>query len=262
MSHETLEENCDFTALAGGYAVLANRSQPSVRLMKLKNHGEADLLSYDARFVHDEARISQDGKTAMLFGYKAFRIYDMDGNLLAEGAFPDAETIYDQQFRKEAGGSYLEVIWYDGTVRTYSAADGSLLSETVGEPPDDSLYEEFLTDRYRITSALHGAPEVFDLESGEPVAVLWPEDYLTYVTQAEDFLITEYVSAEGERYGLLLDESFETVAYLPGLCDSLGDMMVFDYGSGNLRQCRLYSLQELVTLGETYMENNRREREE
>ena len=262
LSHEILEESCDFIELAGGYAILANRSQPSVRLMRLESHEETKLLSYDARFVHDEARISQDKKTAMLFGYETFRIYDMGGNMLAEGVFPDAETIYDQQFRKEDGGSYLEVIWYDGTVRTYNAADGSLLSETAGEPPDDSLYEEFFTDRYRIASTLHGAPEVYDLESGELEAVLQPEDYLTYVTQTGEYLITEYVSAAGERYGLLLDENFETAAYLPGLCDSSGDMLVFDYGSGNLRQCRLYSLQELVALGESYMENTGRERKE
>ena len=30
--------------------------------------------------------------------------------------------------------------------------------------------------------------------------------------------------------------------------------LVFDYQSGDLRQCRLYSLQELIALGEKYLE--------
>lgn len=253
MSHEGEGEEFDFTALAGGHAVLADRDRPEVRLMKLTDHEDSVLLSYDARFAHDEARISGDGKTAMLFNYEGYRIYDMDGELTAEGSFPDSERIYDQQFCKADGGSFLEVIWYDGTVREYSAADGSLMAERIEEPPDDTLYEEFYTDRYRIESPLHGAPRVYDLESGRQAAELSAEAYLTYVTQAEDLLITEYVSAAGERYGLLLDENFETIAYLPGLCDIWGDRLVFDYESGNLRQCRLYSLQELIALGETYM---------
>ena len=35
----------------------------------------------------------------------------------------------------------------------------------------------------------------------------------------------------------------------------LNKIVVFDYGSGNLRQCRLYSLQELIVLGEIYLQN-------
>ena len=78
------------------------------------------------------------------------------------------------------------------------------------------------------------------------------EAYLTYVTQAGDCLITEYISAEGLRYGLLLNSEFETLAYLPNLCDVAGDVLFFDYESGNLRQSRLYSLRELVALGDAY----------
>jgi len=261
MSHANTEEEINFTSLAGGYGILANRSQPEIRLLKLENHEEASLFSYDARFIHDEARISGDGKTVMLFNYEKFQIYDMEGKQLEEGTFPDSEKIYDQQFRKNGADSYLEIIWYDGTVIKYSAADGTMISEEKGAPPDKTLYEEFFTARYRIESPLHGTPEVYDLESGNRVASLESEDYLTYVTELEDYLVTEYVNAEGERYGLLLDGGFEPVAYLPNLCDIAGDKLVFDYKSGNLRQSRLYSLQELMTLGEAYMENYRRENE-
>lgn len=251
MSSESAKENCDFVNLNGGYAIIGNRNEPSVRLMKLENHENAQLLSYDARYIHDEARISQDGRTAMLFDYQGFRIYDMDGQVLNQVELPDPEQIYDQQFRKSEKGSWLEVIWYDGVVRCYSAADGSLIETSEIEPPSIDLYEEFYTDDYRFASPLHGVPEVYDRETNRLVAELEKDAYLTYVTSMGEYIITEYISADGKRYGLLLDDKLQTVAYLPGLCDVTGEMLVFDDKSGNLRQSRLYSLQELKALGES-----------
>lgn len=256
MSTESGSENWDFVRLTDEYAVLGNRSEPWLRIMKLENHSEARLVSYDARFAHDEARVSQDGQTVMLFSYKNFRIYDKEGELLTQVEMPDADSIYDQQFRRNEKGSWLEVIWYDGTVRCYSAADGSMISEEVGKKPSKDLYEEFYTEKYRIASGLHTAPEVYDLASGKQVGTLEEKSYLTYVTQVGEYIMTEYISAEGERYGILLDDSLQKLAYLPNLCDATENQLVFDYGSGNLRQCRLYSLPELITLGKTYTEEN------
>lgn len=259
LSVERGNENYDFVVLMQNYAVTGNRNEPSVRLMKLENHSEAQLLSYDARYAHDEARISRDGRTIMLFNYINFRIYDKGGNILTQVELPDAEYIYDQQFVKNEEGSWLEVSWYDGTIRRYSAADGSLIFEETGEAPPKDLYEEFFTNEYRIASSLHTAPEVYDLKTGRLIATLEEDSYLTYVTQTGEYIITEYISAAGERYGLLLDSKLQKLACLPGLCDVLGDMLVFDYESGNLRQCRLYSLQELTALGETYLINQKGE---
>ena len=178
---------------------------------------------------------------------------------------PEPESIYDQQFRKTEDGSWLEVIWYDGTIRCYSASDGSVISEIKGEAPDKDLYEEFYTNQYKIVSSLHGSPEVYDLQSNQKVAVLEEDAYLTYVTQVGEYIVTEYVSAAGEkygqeRYGLLLDSRLQTLARLPGLCDVSDETFIFDYGSGNLRQCRLYSLQELIALGEAYLQNEKGEK--
>jgi len=253
MSMESCEQNCDFAVLTESYAVLGNRNEPSIRILKLENHKEAQLLSYDAWYEHDEARVSQDGSTVMLFGYKKFRIYDMAGNIVGEQDMPDAANIYDQQFVRENGNSWLEVIWYDGTRRCYSAADGSLISEKLGDIPRKDLYEEFFTERYRIVSNLHETPKVFDKHSGKLEAVLETDDYLTYVTQVGEYIVTEYVTAEGERYGFLLDANLQKLAYLPCLCDIIDDTFIFDYKSGNLRQCRLYSLHELTALGEQYI---------
>lgn len=253
-SRETGENPADFLELGNTYAVAGSRNDPTLRIMKLENYEDTILLTYDARYAHDEARISQDGSTVMLFNNDGFRIYDRSGKQITEVPLPDADSIYDQQFRKEAEKSYLEVIWYDGTVRTYSAADGTILSEEQKEAPGKDLYEEFYTEDYRVASSLHAAPVVYDAASGRELATLEEEGYLTYVTQLGDLLVTEYISTEGERYGLLLNSDFEILAKLPGLCDVWNGSFIFDYESGNLRQCRLYSIQELITLGQNYIE--------
>lgn len=250
MSSESGNQNADFLALAGPYAVIGNRTETALRVMELESHEDAELARYDARDAHEEARLSADGKTVMLFGYQGFRIYDISGELLVQEKLEDADTIYDQQFRREGETSWLEVIWYDGIRRNYSASDGSLLSEEAGEAPAKDLYEEFFVGDYRIASGLHDAPVVYDAKSGREVAVLETDGYLAYVTQMGDYFITEYIDADGRRYGLLLNERFEPLAYLPGLCDTMGDVFVFDDGAGSLRQSRLYSLEELVALGE------------
>lgn len=253
-SRETGENLFDFLELGNTYAVAGSRNDPTLRIMKLENYEDTILLTYDARYVHDEARISQDGSTVMLFNNDGFRIYDRSGEQITEVSLPDADSIYDQQFRKGTENSYLEVIWYDGIVRTYSAVDGTILSEEQKEAPGKDLYEEFYTEDYRVASSLHAAPVVYDAASGRELATLEEEGYLTYVTQLGDLLVTEYISTEGERYGLLLDSNFEVLAKLPGLCDVWNGSFIFDYESGNLRQCRLYSIQELIALGQNYIE--------
>lgn len=251
---EAGNQNADFMEMTGMYAVIGNRTEHTLRILRLEGHEETVLASYDVRYPHEEARVSGDGKTTMLFGEGGtFRIYDRNGQFIMEGKLPEAESIYDQQFRREGEQSYLEVIWYDGSRRCYSAEDGILLSEEKGEAPAKDLYEEFFVGNYRIASGLHDAPEVYDTASGRHVATLEMDGYLTYVTEIGEYYITEYIDAAGERYGFLLNGQFETLAYLPGLCDVVGDKLVFDYGSGNLRQSRLYSLQELIALGEAYV---------
>ncbi|MBD5552385.1 MAG: serine/threonine protein kinase [Lachnospiraceae bacterium] len=253
VSEESCEENSDFVILTESHALIGNRNEPELRVLKLENHKEEQIFSYDARYGHEEARLSADGEHAMLFDYKGFRIYDKAGELIAETEMPDARNIYDQQFRRDGENSWLEVIWYDGTIRCYSAKDGSLIKEEKGEKPEKDLQEEFYVSKYRIVSPLHSAPEVYDVDSGRLIALLEEEDYLTYVTETGEYIITEYINTDGERYGILLNQNLEKLAYLPRLSDICGDTLVFDYQSGNLRQCPVYTLSELVEMGETYL---------
>ncbi|MCR4807031.1 MAG: protein kinase [Lachnospiraceae bacterium] len=256
----TVTENLDFLDVAGKYIMTASRNGPDIAVLSTEDHTDAIRFKYDPGCAHDEARISGDGKTAVLFDINGFAVFDAGGKELANISLPDPESIYDQQFvRGEGNGSCLEVTWYDGTVRDYSALDGSLIKEEKISPPEKNLYEEFLADRYRIASSLHEAPVVFDRETGRQLAVLKEEANLTYVTETGYGLMTEYISTDGERYGLLLNDVFEPIAVLPGLCDVYEDKVLFDYGSGDLRQCRLYSLDELKALGEERLNGKERD---
>lgn len=254
----TWEAPSSFVDIAGSFAAFADLSAPNLRLMKLEDSGDALLAVYDPADVHDEARLSAGGETIMLFRYDGFRIYKADGTRIADVRLPDPMEVYDQQFRREDGGSFLEVTYNSGLVRTYSAASGDLLSEEQGTPPDGSLEEEFFTDRLRIVRPLHGTPAAYDRESGELLWELEPQDYLAYAVQAGEYIVTDYyTSGQGNRYSLLLNESGEVLARMPGLCDVLEDgTLVFDDQFGNLRQSRIYSPQELAALGEQYRGGN------
>lgn len=238
----------EFLGIAAGTAVMGGRDEPKLTVMKYESHPEQEIFSYDPSYRHDEARVSADGSTVMLFSYDQFRLYRMDGELIAEGTFPDAKELYDQQYRREGQESYLELIYNDGRRAAYSARDGSLLRQWQGEKPDLTLYEEFETDRFLIKSPLHGAPSVCDRKTGKALYTLKGEDYLTYVTQAGEYLVVQYVTADGYFYGQLLNEDCEVIADLPYLSDVIGERLIFDYPTGNMRETRIYNIDELIDL--------------
>ena len=240
---------CDFLTLAGQYAILSSRDSASVRIMKLTSHADQQLATYDPSFMHDEARVNSNRESVMLYSYQSFRICGMNGDVLYEQEIPDAAEVYDQQYRRSENGDYLEVIYNDGLTRCYAANDGTVISETQGERRNDSLDEEYITERFRIKAPLHGTPTVYDKTTNEVLAELQSDDYMVYATDVEGGIIAEFINSQGQRYGLLLNEQMETLAKLPNLCDILPDgTLVFDNMRGELRESQLYSAQELITL--------------
>lgn len=235
---------------AGDIVLSARIDTPVIEIMKYEEHSDADVLKYDPSFEHDEARISADEKTVMLFSYKQFAIYDMEGNMTAEIKLPDPESVYDQQYKREGQKSYLEVTYRDGKLLTYDADSGELLSESFAETPEKALDEEFYTDDFRVEAPLHGTPQIYDREMGKKIGQLEEEAYLTYVTQTEDCLIVQYITADGICYGILLNKDCRPVAYLPYLSDIKDGRLYFDYPSGNLRKSDIYDLDSLVRLAE------------
>lgn len=113
--------------------------------------------------------------------------------------------------------------------------------------PDSSLYEELETPDYRIASELHGYSKVYRRSDGTLAAELSEDAYLTYVTQLDDGrLVMQYVTADNDFYGVLMDSGFHELARLPYLCDISNGQAVFDYPDGNMRSTRFYTLAELI----------------
>ena len=245
--------------IAGGYRVKGSLNSPTVLISKYESHRDKVIINYDPDYMHDEARLNVKKSRIMLFSFSSFRIYDFDGRLVKEISIPNAEQIYDQQYRRDNGESYLEVIYYDGTIHKYSGDDGKLIAVEAIAPPDPSLYEEFTTDNLRITAPLNGTPIAYDIFTGDLIRKLEKDGYLTYVTQVGECVITEYLVMRGDwcdRYGLLLDgKTCETLAYIPNLCDVVDNKLIIDDSlSGSLREIRLFSIEEQIEMARTMLE--------
>ena len=55
------------------------------------------------------------------------------------------------------------------------------------------------------------------------------------------------MTTEGEYYGVLMNDKCETLARLPALCDIVNEKFIFDYHTGNLRESRIYKINELIS---------------
>lgn len=238
--------SCDFLALKKDTAVVGSHNSPVLWILKHENHPEAQVLAYDPDYVHDEARLSADGRTVMLFRYDYFRIYDTDGAGIKDVNIPNAAEVYDQQYIRDADASYLEVIYNDGKLDKYDAGNGELLETQELGPPDRTLYEEFETDRLRVESPLHGARKVYRKDNGKMIGELDDKAMLTYFTEAGDYLIAQYMTTDDHFYGYLMDQDCQVLAYLPNLCDVLPGELLFDYSSGDIRKVKIYDLAELL----------------
>ena len=252
MEQTEAEYVCHFTDVSGNYALIASRDTPVLRLLKLNDHADTRVFSYDPSVSHDEARLSADGQTVMLFRTDKFHLFDIAGNLIARTEVPDATRVFDQQFRRDGNNSWLEVTYNDGFIRDYSARDASVLDERRGDTPDLQLKEEFLTDRFRIVRNLRETPVVYDRETGKQIRTLQENDELIYVDQLGEYIVTWYLTAQGNVYGLLLDENLDALAQLPHLCDVVGNRLLFDYPSGEIKESPVYSLSELLEMAEAY----------
>lgn len=240
----------DMLRLSGEIALIGSHNSNSVRVLRYESCSDTELFSYDAAYEHAEARVSADEKTVMLFKYDEFSVFDISGTLIKTVRIPDSDKVYDQQYVRENGESVLEVIYYSGRTDIYSGADGSLLRTEQREPHDKDIEDVFITDKLRIVSPLHGAPQVYNKESGELLTELSEDAYLTYVTQQGEYIVAQYVRTDGEFYGVLMNDKCEILARLPRLCDVYNGNLIFDYPTGNLRKSRIYILNELIDIAQ------------
>ena len=249
-------ESADYLAMAGGKALVGSAGVRSLRLLSLNSHTGSQVFAYDPSLIHREIRIHEQVQTALMFSNNKLWLFNLSGEQIAEVEPPDTGSIYDMQYRRNGDKSWMEVIYQSGRVIRYSVETLEVISDAWGVAPDANLEEDFFTDRYRIHKIINEAPIVYDIESGEQVAVLDRKDSITYVTQVGENLIVEYVASQTNRssmtrYGVLMDSSLTPLAELPGLCDIVGETLYFDYPSGGVvRSCKLLSREVLLSLAE------------
>ncbi len=243
-------ENIDFVQLSNGVAIIGTLNSPILKILKYKDFDSSNVFVYDTSNDHDELRISADYKTVMMFSYKQFKIFDINGELINKTNISNSEQVYDQQYIRKNNDSFLEVTYNNGTVITYDATTGKKIDEHNIEKPDLSLYEEFITENYKIESPLHGEPKIYDLKSGELIKELSEDGYLTYATQVNNQLILQFLSVDNQQYGVILNERCEKIANLPCLCDVYNDELYFDYPTGNMRKSRIYNINEIKNIAQ------------
>lgn len=170
--------------------------------------------------------------------YAAYCGVVVDDNFLDGGKLIGASKL---------SNGYVYAIESDGMCSVYNDKQGKLFEMSISEQS-----EAFFTDGEIIISPLHGTPEVYSLSDGAKIADLEKDTYLTYITQLDDAIMSEYVSASGERYGILLDKNtYEPIAQMPGLTDIYNGELVFDYHRGSLRKTHFFTINELLSLAET-----------
>lgn len=266
------EYRSDFAGITDRAAVIGSMDKPVIRIMQYEENPDTEMFVYDPSYEHDEARISADEKSLMLFSYDQFRICGTDGSLIRKVELPDSAHVLDQKFIREEEGSFLEVLYDNGEKSVYSARDGELVREekddksagipkeelegdNSGEPDEgnrkgfwEKMDEEFLIDNLRIESPLHGTPIIYDAETGDEISRLKEDTYLTYVTKAGTYLVAQYITADGNCSGQLINDRGEVLAELPYLCDVIGENLIFDYPSGTIRKSKIYSVDELMDM--------------
>ncbi len=131
----------DLAGITEKMAVIGSMDKPVVRIMRNEEHSDSELFLYDPAYAHDEARVSSDEKTVMLFSYDQFRIYDKEGTLVQEVFLSEPEHVLNQQFIRDGEESCLKVTYDNGNISVYSARNGKLIEETnigkISEKPEE-----------------------------------------------------------------------------------------------------------------------------
>ena len=259
--------------VGGDFFLIMNQDASSLNIQRWTRHPVTDDdFSYDRHIFHLEANVNSDKETALLFWRNEFSVIDKGGHVLAAVEIPEREELRDQQYRRvgdtdrlgrTVSEDYLE-LWYEsGLVRGYSVKDGSALFAEQGPTPESlgasaTRHEEILeTEHYRVVSPLNATPELYDKETGRRIAALEADGNLTYIYETESGLIAHYMRDDDAhtRLATLLDKDGQVIADLPQFTDALPDnSLVFDDTAGNLRLCRIYSIQSLIALGKDYEE--------
>ena len=241
--------SCDMLDICNDYLVLGSNNSTKIVVMR-RNYNNSDTygISYDSQYVHDETRYDSVSDTYMLFSTLGFRIYGSQGNLITNFEFSDSGDIYDQQYIRNENATYLQVTYLNGRIDKYSAATGELTKSETGPVPDNSLNETLVTENFIFEAPIHGYAHVYSAKSNKSICDIKEDADLSYATELETGIVLQFITTEGEYYGVLYDADFEPIARLPGLKDVFDGTFLFDYGNGKVFSCKCFSQEELLYL--------------
>ena len=113
--------------------------------------------------------------------------------------------------------------------------------------PAEGTGKAFFTDQAVIISPVGGTPGVYSLRTGKLINMLEQDSSVTDISRINGDWVCSCTAMDGSRFGILLNGDYSQLAHLPGLTDISDNTLVFDcYGS--LRQSRIYSVEELISL--------------
>ena len=144
------------------------------------------------------------------------------------------------------GEDYVFVI-RRGSVCVVYKGDGNKKFEV---PAIGENIEAFFTSNAVIISPLHGTPLVYCLSSGEFITNLEVDSFLTYIKEIYGYVISQYITADGRQYAILLDPvTYQPLAMLPQFTDiTSSNELLFDNRAGTIRKSHIYSIEALIHL--------------
>ena len=243
--------------ISNNSATFGSIDSSKVKILKYKEYPEQEIIKYQTDYDYDEARICADNKNVMMFDYKGFSIFNLEGKEIKRLEIENSEQVYDQQFIRKKDKSVLEITYNDGKVVSYDGNTGEKVDENIISEPDKSLKEIFYTDEYKIESPLHGAAKVYKKKSGKFVCELPEDGYLTYIYEAKEKIIAQYMTVEGYYYGILMDNECNEIAQLPYLCDVYQERLYFDYPNGYIRSSYIFDIEEIIKIAKQELEGGK-----
>lgn len=245
---------------------------------------DAVLLSLADYSQAETVLIEEDGLSVLREDIPVLRERVTGGSVLvqdsyylskAQKALTDALGVYDPAvFKTEIGenenrtedpsedekeNSELQAGEADGVGNSagsggFAAADGGDLSqdkkaEEIREDSEDySSGKEFFTKKHRLL-ADQGRIIIYDRETGKNLGEMEENARVENITQTGEYIVIQYLDPEeGTRFGYLMNEYFETLAYLPGLCGVEQGQLLFESPDKSIRRTPVYTLLELIDL--------------
>ncbi|MDR2615046.1 MAG: TIR domain-containing protein [Oscillospiraceae bacterium] len=162
----------------------------------------------------------------------------------------------------ETGNGNFAFAIYDGTAgRVFFAQNGELTDGFAFTARGQA--EAYFTGGYVFISPLHGDAASYT-NDGSPVRTFSENAYMAETGVLGDYIYADYISANSERYALLLTaDTLETAACLPGfLGEAENGAIILDGGSGALRAARLLGEGELMAMARKRLSGRTLNREE